>query len=372
VDLELGDVVMLYVGIDQHKRHLTVCVRNEQGEIVLRRQVKTAWGDADLFLSALQERSGPERGYVAILEVCGFNEWLIRRVERWGCSQVYVIAPPPRVRQKTDRRDAAKLSELLWINRDRIAAGQRLVHVSVVYQPTEAEQYDRRLTRLRHRLGQELTRIKNHIKGILRRHNLEQECPTKGIFTQAGLHWLTQIRLLEIDRMELDLRLDQYALYISQIERIDRLIGLRAQSNDVVPLLRTLPKIGNYTALALWAYIGPVDRFPKARSLANFFGITPGCRNSGDSDRPGSITKAGHPFIRFLLGQMVLHALRGDPGLRQWYRRVKRRRGAKIARVAVMRRLCEVVWHILREQQAYKPVGSQRVVSSRPHSRPAA
>ena len=53
---------------------------------------------------------------------------------------MYVISAPDRVRQKTDRRDAAKLSELLWINRDRIAAGQKLVHVSVVYQPTEEEQ----------------------------------------------------------------------------------------------------------------------------------------------------------------------------------------------------------------------------------------
>jgi transposase len=363
---------MLYVGIDQHKRHLTICVRDEQGDIALRQQVSTNWLDVDRFLERLGERGEPEGGYVAIMEVCGFNGWLVKRLNRWGCSQVYIIAAPYRVRQKTDRRDAAKLSELLWINRDRIAAGEKLVHVSVIYQPTEAEQHDRQLTRLRHRLGQELTRIKNSIKQILRRHNLEQECPTKGTFTQAGLGWLTEVHLPDIDRIELDMRLAQYKLFASQIKRVDKLISLRARHNKTVPLLRTLPRIGDYTALALWAYIGPIQRFPRAKSLANFFGITPGCRNSGDSDRPGSITKAGHPFVRFLLAQMVLHALRGDPGLREWYRRVKRRRGAKIARVAVMRRLCEALWHMLTRWEAYRPACQERTVSGTPQSRPAA
>ncbi|MCK4660590.1 MAG: IS110 family transposase, partial [Phycisphaerae bacterium] len=124
-------------------------------------------------------------------------------------------------------------------------------------------------------------------------------------------------------------------------------------------LIRSMPKPGAYTALALVAHIGPIKRFERARSLSNFFGVTPGCRNSGGTDRPGSITKAGHPLVRFLLGQMLLHALRGDPGLRAWYRQIKCRRGTKIARVAVMRRLCESIWHILRTRKPYLPAGTQ-------------
>ncbi|MCK4624940.1 MAG: transposase, partial [Phycisphaerae bacterium] len=113
---------MLFVGIDQHKRHLTICTRNIQGGVVQRRQVSTEWSQVDQFLTALQERSNQAGGYVAAMEVCGFNGWLIKRLKQCGCKRVYVISPPPRARQKTDRRDAAKISELLWINRDRIAA----------------------------------------------------------------------------------------------------------------------------------------------------------------------------------------------------------------------------------------------------------
>jgi transposase len=363
---------MLFVGIDQHKRHLTICVRDEQGEIVLRRQVRTAWEEVDRFLGLLQKRAAGHEGYVAVMEVCGFNGWLIKRLTQWGCRRVCVIKAPDRVRQKTDRRDAGKLSELLWINRDRIAAGQSLVHVKEVYQATDQEQYDRQLTHLRHRLGRALTRTKNSIKGILRRHNLEQECPTKGSFTKAALRWLRMVSLPSLDRLELDMRLAEYHLFAEQVRYVEDQIHRRAQHDETVHRLRTLPKMGEYTALALAAHIGSIARFPNARSLSNYFGITPGCRNSGESDRPGSITKAGHPFIRFLLAQLVLHALRGDPGLRRWYRRVKHRRGSKVARVAVMRRLCESIWPMLSKKEDYLPVDDRGDEGNQPACRAAA
>lgn len=363
---------MLFVGIDQHKRHLTVCVRDEQGQIVSRRQVRTRWEEVDRWLEDLREQGTPDGGYVAMVEVCGFNDWLIERLGRGGCRRVYVISAPDRVRQKTDRRDAARLSELLWINRDRIAADQSLVHVKVVYLPTEQEQYDRQLTHLRHRLGRALTRAKNSIKGILRRHNLEQACPTKGGFTKAALKWLKAVPLPELDRFELDFRLDEYELFKKQLSEVTRQIENRAQRHPTVRRLRTVPKIGAYTGLALAAHIGPIERFPRSQSLANYFGITPGCRNSGNSDRPGNITKAGHPFVRFLLAQMVLHALRGDPGLRRWYGQVKRRRGSKVARVAVMRRLCESIWQMLTKNEDYVAVNDRGRQGDDEARRPAA
>lgn len=363
---------MYFVGIDQHKRHLTICVRDNQGKTVLRRQVSTNWDKIDSFLGSLRESAAAHGGYVAVMEVCGFNGWLIKHLEKWGCKRVFVIRAPHRVRQKTDRRDAAKLSDLLWINRDRIAAGQKLIHVSVVYQPTEAEAYDRQLTHMRHRLGRGLTRIKNSIKGILRRHNLEQACPTKGGFTQTALRWLKEVELPELDRLELNMQLIQYHNHTVQIARLESMIEKRAAENSRARRIRTLPRAGAYTGLALAAHIGPVERFSHARSLSNYFGITPGCRNSGETDRPGSITKAGHPFVRFLLAQMVLHALRGDPGLRRWYQKVKRRRGSKVARVAVMRRLCESLWHMLTKKESYVLVDDRDEGVGKGRRRPAA
>lgn len=363
---------MLYVGIDQHKKYLTICVRNEQGDIESQRQISTKWAKIDRFLETMQEQANNGNEYVAVVEVGGFNEWLIKRLEQYGCKKVYVIKAPEPSRKKTDRRDAAKLSELLWVNRDRIAAGLGPKHISEVYQPTEQERYDRQLTHMRHKRGEELTKIKNRIKSVLRRHNLEQECPTKGGFTKTARQWLNVVELPELDRIQMDMLLNGYDLYAKQIAQVEAKINERAKDNPKVRRLRTLPSVGKYTALAISAHVGAIERFPHARSLSNYFGITPGCHNSGGKNRLGSITKAGHPFIRFLLAQMVLHALRGDPGLRKWYRRVKRRRGSKIARVAVMRRLCESIWHMLRHNENYLEVSRRMDGNAHKPIRPAA
>ena len=58
--------------------------------------------------------------------------------------------------------------------------------------------------------------------------------------------------------------------------------------------------------------------------------------------------------MRYLLNQAVLQVLRFDGTMRNWFKRIKRRRGAKIARVAVMRRLATIFWHMLKKQQKYR------------------
>jgi transposase len=111
----------------------------------------------------------------------------------------------------------------------------------------------------------------------------------------------------------------------------------------------------------LAARIGAIERFPRPASLPNYWGLTPGCRNSGEAtDRLGSITKQGSATARFILGQLVLHVLRRDAAMRAWYGRIKKRRGAKIARVAVMRRLATIIWHMVKHNQPYVIGGPPR------------
>ncbi|MCH7685631.1 MAG: VOC family protein [Planctomycetes bacterium] len=61
----------------------------------------------------------------AILEVCGFNDWLIALLEEYGCREIVLIHPGKRSKRKTDRRDAGTLSELLWLNRGRLRQGEK-------------------------------------------------------------------------------------------------------------------------------------------------------------------------------------------------------------------------------------------------------
>jgi transposase len=279
-------------------------------------------------------------------------------------------------RRKTDRRDAHTLGEILWVNRDRLLAGRKVQGVRRVVPPTPEERDDRRLTQLRRNVGADLTRVVNGVRHILRRLNLEQHCPTQGIQTVAARQWLEKtVKLLDLDRLEMNHLLARWKLLEEQRDELDRRIRQRAAVHQEAVVLKTVPGASGYTALALASRIGNIDRFPTPRSLANYWGLTPSCKNSGETKRRlGSITQEGSVLARFLLGQLVLHVLRRDAGLRAWYQGIKKRRGSKIARVAVMRRLAVIFWHMLKKRQAYllsaatakKPKSRRRKTTAQP------
>ena len=81
--------------------------------------------------------------------------------------------------------------------------------------------------------------------------------------------------------------------------------------------------------------------------------------------RLGGISKEGSKLVRFILGLMVTQVVRHDPWMRSFYRRIKKRRGAKIARVAVMRRLCTVIYRMIEKDEPYVVDGPTAVLAHR-------
>ena len=349
---------MLYLGIDQHSKQITVCIRNEAGETVLRRQVSTRPEKIEAFFDELSEE---DSSFMAILEVCGFNDWLIAKLQERQCQEIVLIHPDKTTKKKTDRRDANKLCEMLWLNRQRLVDGKRVQGLRRVWIPSQSDKEERQLTSLRQRLAQRKTQTLNKIHNILHRHNIMWEYPTKTFQTKRGRQWLATVSLPEMDRMELDMLLAQWKLWDEQLAQVDEQIVARIQ--QVEPgeimnrpqLLMTAPGVSYFSALTLVSHIGDIRRFPSPRSLANYFGLTPSCHNSGVSNqRLGSITKEGSAIVRFILGQLVIHVLKQDSTMRAWYKRIKKRRGSKIARVAVMRKLVTIFWHMLTHHQPYQ------------------
>src|SRR4051812_31760860 len=155
---------MMYLGIDQHARQLTVSLRDEGGDVVLARQVSTEPDRVQAFFAQLtRDRLGAGESFAAVLEVCGFNDWLIRLLKDYRCHKVILIQPDDRKKRKTDRRDAAALSELLWINRDRLLQGKPVRGLRQVDIASTTDQEDRRLTMMRKDAGRDLTRAINKV-----------------------------------------------------------------------------------------------------------------------------------------------------------------------------------------------------------------
>lgn len=345
---------MLHVGIDLHQYQMTVAIMNDAGEIVRRARISTRPRVVDEFLDSVRAQAGAE-GYRAVIEICGFTHWLVEKLKVHGCRMTVLVQPLRKAPHKTDKRDADALAELLWVNRDRLGSGRRVHGIRQVIPPSDADRQDRLLSNAVIESGRQRTRVINQIKSIIRRFNLMHECPTKSFQTKKVNAWLRGLDLPEIDRIVLDLAIERWELIDRQIARLETEVDARTKQRPAAQVLTTIPGVGNLTALTLASRIGPVDRFPRPASLANMFGLTPSINDTGETTgRMGGITKLGHPNVRYLLGQVVFHLVRRDRVIREIYRKTRRRRGPKIAMVAIMRRIACRIWHMLRTGEAYR------------------
>ncbi len=351
---------VFYLGIDQHANQLTVSLRDSEGNVVLRRQVSTRPEKVLAFFEKLTARCAARGGtFWATVEVCGFNDWLIEMLKNFRCGRIVLVQPETRGKgrfKKTDRRDAAKLSEQLWQFRNRIEQGKPIEQLKIVKFPSAQVRAKRRFTELRKQTRAARTRSINQIKHILRRHNIQHDLPTKTFPCIKAISWCKSLKLPRVDRFEMDQALADLQHHDLRVKQLDTEINRLSKDDADAHLLMQTPGIAQFSAVALSSRIDGIDRFKRPRSLANYFGLTPGCRNSGEKERIGKITKAGSCMARWVLGQASKHILRVDDAMRAWFKRLKRKRGAKVARVAVMRRIATIIWHMLTKRKTYAEI----------------
>ena len=358
---------MLYLAIDQHRKQLTINLRNENGDVLQRRQVSTEWTKVRKFFEELRQEAAPHGGFVTILEICAFNDWLVKLLAEYGCHETVLVQPEKKDKHKTDRRDANGLGELLWTNRQRLLQGSSLQNVRRVRLPSEEECANRQLTELRKKTADTRTRTINRVHRLLHKHNLHHNCPTKGIQTKAARKWLQEVRLPAIDRLEMNQLLASWKLHDEHLAAQNTEIERRQSEHATAKVIATIPGMSAFSSLALACRLSDgIQRFNHGASLANFWGLTPSCHNSGETKRRlGSITKAGSKLARRVLGGLLMHLLRKDAWLRSWYQKIKVRRGTNIARVAVMRRVANILWKMVKYHEPYCCGGPAEVMKQR-------
>jgi len=94
------------------------------------------------------------------------------------------------------------------------------------------------------------------------------------------------------------MNIESLELYDKQIIEIESELVKRAESSKEkmadVYHLKAIPSISAMGAITLLSRIGDIKRFKNPDSLANYFGLTPGCHNSGGKHRIGGITRRGN------------------------------------------------------------------------------
>ena len=115
------------------------------------------------------------------------------------------------------------------------------------------------------------------------------------------------------------------------------------------------------SAATILAEIGNYRNFSSPEQLASYFGIVPFVNQSADKLHNGCITKHGSPHLRWIMVQ-VAHAASKKIGskLRKFYLRIRARRGANVAIVALARKILCILYHLLMNQEMYEEPGAAK------------
>ena len=110
-----------------------------------------------------------------------------------------------------------------------------------------------------------------------------------------GRGWLAGLDLPPVSREVVGDCLAVIDGLVPVIDRIDGELRQHARADPRVKTLTTLPGVGQFTALVMLAEIGDISRFPSARKLASWAGLTPTVRGSDRTVRHGHIPGRARP-----------------------------------------------------------------------------
>ena len=190
------------------------------------------------------------------------------------------------------------------------------------------------------RLG---TQLRNRIHAVAADHGYDR---TASYWTGPGRGWLADLDLPPVSREIVTDCLAFTGAVAPQIDRLDGEVRVRAKADPRVKVLTTLPGVGQFTALVMLAEIGDITRFANARKLASWAGLTPTVRGSDLTVRHGHISKQGSAWLRWVLNQAAQTAKR-SPEFSATYAAISKRRGKKIATIAIARKLLTRAYHLL-------------------------
>jgi transposase len=145
----------------------------------------------------------------------------------------------------------------------------------------------------------------------------------------------------------------------TEIAAVDQRLATCLAANPVVQRLATAPAVGPVTATAFVATLDDITRFATAHQVEAYLGLVPSERSSGERQRRGRITQAGHTRVRWLLVEAAWRILRSPrleaAALRAWAERIALRRGKHIAVVALARRLAGILYAMWRDGTPDQP-----------------
>jgi len=320
----------VYVGIDVHKDSWHVTAVTE-GEEVFHGRIPSQY----LVLKKVLERfTGREVKVAYEAGPCGF--WLHDRLTEDGIETI--VVPPSLIplesgnRVKTDKRDSRKLAQLLE------KSMLKRVHVL-----SEEERLHRELVRTRRQFLEHRSDVMRQIKSKLLFHGIELPWTTGHGWNRQFVRWLRGlIDSHRVFAISLEFLIDLYEHLTDQLKKITKQVFLLSRNEKYaqnINLLRTIPGIGRLIATEILVELQDMKRFKSAEKIASYMGLTPSEYSTGQYTRQGRITRCGNTRVRTCLVESSWVLIYRDPVMKYKYEKLKIRKGAKRAIIAIAKNL---------------------------------
>jgi transposase len=337
-----------FIGIDHHKVSSQVLVRDREGKVLKRGRIASRQ-------AALWKFLGPPNGRVRMAVFEAGPRY--RPMYRWLRELVDepVLANPGRLKvisqtaYKDDAIDTEKLTDLLMLGM-----------IPEAYACSEEAWERRQFLRQRAALVRMRTAVKNRIHALIDLNPEAQPERPAGtdLFGKQGLWWLERVELPAADRQRLDQLLRVYGQLDGEIHKSDSEVRRMVQGDRRAEHLATIPGIGDFFAALILAEVDDIHRFSKAKHFVSYTGLVPGRDQSGEREHRGRIHKRGSRWLRWALVEAAVPATKANLALKNLYDRVCQKKGPEagpnVAKVAVARKLAEIVYRVLMEDRAYE------------------
>jgi transposase len=198
--------------------------------------------------------------------------------------------------------------------------------------------------------------LKNQVHGLLRSHGVRVSKQT--LASRKGQASLRQISLPGLAAIQREVLLQQIAALTEGIVQMEKTLAEAARQLPGYRNVASIKGIGSLSTAILLSAIGRVEDFANEGKLAAYFGLVPRVEQSNQTENRGRITRRGNKLARTTLVQCALIAKRYSPFLKNFYGRIRRRRGTGKAIVATARKLLTIVYYALKNDWVFDDFGS--------------
>jgi transposase len=301
----------------------------------------------------LCHRLAPYRDRIAhvVYEAGPTGYGLVRALRKAGlCADVIAPSKTPKESSqssKCDRLDSRKLA---------MYAAKGLLHAIEV--PSEQEEADRQVMRVREQLMRKRRRAMQQIRSFLLQHNIVLP-PGPRAWSKAWVALVEQASLSAPLRFTLDCYLADYAHFQEQVARATKEIEALSQTDRhraIVTAMRTTPGVGLLTAMTVRTELVRPERFDNSRQVTAMQGLAPLILSSGETRREGPLMRSGNRRLRTALIECAWRWVANDPAARRRYGQLMQNTANKKKAIAAMgRRLGIILWRISLTGEPYRP-----------------